>query len=114
MKLYHNPRCSKSRQTLSLLQDRAVEFEVIEYLKDPPSPAELKRICRKLGKSPLELIRVKEKRFAELGLSPDDERTDDEWLRLMSDNPILIERPIVVTDTGVALGRPPERVLDLL
>lgn len=114
MKIYHNPRCSKSRQTLALLKERGTEVEVIEYLEKPPSPEELAELCRGLDKSPLELVRVKEKRFAELGLSARDERPDEEWLRIMSENPVLIERPIVVADTGVALGRPPENVLELL
>ena len=114
MKIYHNPRCSKSRKTLALLEKRGAAPEVVEYLKDPPSPEELAELCRALGKRPLEILRVKEKRFAELGLSVKDERPDAEWFRILSENRILIERPIVVGKKGVAIGRPPENVLSVL
>lgn len=113
-RLYHNPRCSKSRQTLALLQEKGLDFEIVEYLKDPPSLAELKEIAQLLGKTPLEFMRVKEARFKELGLSPKDQRSDAEWLQLMAENPILIERPIWVYNGKAALGRPPEQVLELL
>jgi arsenate reductase len=112
--IYHNPRCSKSRQTLALLAEQGLEVEVVEYLKTPPTAAELERFCRRMGKQPLELIRRQEPRFKELGLSADDSRSSAEWLRLMADNPILIERPIVVHGARVELGRPPEKVLRIL
>jgi len=112
--IYHNPRCSKSRQTLDLLQERGCQVEIIAYLENPPTVAELEMFCRKLGLQPLELIRRKEKRFAELGLSAEDVRSNSEWLQIMADNPILMERPIVVHDGQVALGRPPEKVLKIL
>ncbi|RME00650.1 MAG: arsenate reductase (glutaredoxin) [Deltaproteobacteria bacterium] len=114
VKIYHNPRCSKSRQTLELLRERGFEIEVVPYLERPPSVAQLDAICRALGKEPLEIIRTKEKRFAELGLSKKDERSREAWLRLMVENPILIERPIVVHGEKAALGRPPENVLTIL
>ncbi len=112
--IYHNPRCSKSRQTLGLINEQGIEPDIIEYLKDAPSADELQRLCLMLGKKPLEIMRTREARFSELKLSTDDERADIEWCQIMSDNPILIERPIVVNDNKAALGRPPEQVLDIL
>ena len=112
--IYHNPRCSKSRQTLELLRERGCQVEVIEYLVTPPTVAELESFCRRLGMQPLELMRRKEKLFTELGLSAEDTRSNQEWLKIMADNPILIERPIVVHAAQVALGRPPEKVLKIL
>lgn len=112
--IYHNPRCSKSRQTLRILQDRRVEVEVIEYLGTPPSKAELEIICTKLGIEPTGLIRSKEKLFLELGLSLDDKRSREEWLEILVQNPKLIERPIVIYNGKAIIGRPPERVHEIL
>jgi len=112
--IYHNPRCSKSRQTLKLLQERGCQVEIIEYLESPPSADELAAFCRRLGLQPLELMRCQEQRFVEMGLSEDDARSNQDWLKIMAENPILIERPIVVHDQQVALGRPPEKVLKIL
>ena len=112
--LYHNPRCSKSRETLSLLQSHQIEPEIREYLKQAPAVAELQEILDKSGKTALEIMRPKEARFKELGLSTKDQRSQAEWLQLIHQNPILLERPILVTDSGAALGRPPENVLALL
>lgn len=111
--IYHNPRCSKSRQTLRLLLDRGVEPRIIEYLKTPPDEPTLARILEQLGLSAHELARTGESLFKELGLdaNPPDEA---EMLRVLVDNPKLIERPIVVTPRGAAIGRPPENVLGLL
>ena len=111
--LYHNPRCSKSRQTLAILTDNGIVPEVVEYLKTPPSEALLAEICTKLDKEPLEWIRTGEARFKELGLSKKDERTRKEWLTILAENPILIERPIVASGDQAVLGRPPENVLEL-
>jgi arsenate reductase len=113
-RLYHNPRCSKSRETLALLRERGVQVEVVEYLKSPPDAAALDRICRALGAEPTALVRTKEKRFDELGLSLADARGRDEWLALLAENPILLERPILVAGRKAAIGRPPENVLPLL
>jgi arsenate reductase (glutaredoxin) len=111
--IYHNPRCSKSRQTLALLEEQGVKPEVVEYLKTPPSVAELKRILKKLGLKAHDIVRKGEAAYAELGLK-DREVTDDELLALMVENPILIERPIVVSGDKAAIGRPPEAVLKIL
>ncbi len=111
--IYHNPRCSKSRQTLALLEARGIEPKVVDYLKDPPSAAELKAILKKLGMRPRDLIRRGEARYSELGLA-DRALSDDELIALMVANPILIERPIVVSGKKAAIGRPPENVLEIL
>jgi arsenate reductase len=111
--IYHNPRCSKSRQTLSLLEEKGIAPRVVEYLKTPPSTAELKSILKKLGRKPRDLLRTSELVYAELGLK--DRVVDDEALiALMVANPILIERPIVVSGNKAAVGRPPEKVLEIL
>ena len=111
--IYHNPRCSKSRQTLALLQERGIEPTIIEYLKTPPDAETLRRLLDALGMSPRELMRRKEKEYKELGLD-DPSLSDDDLIRAMIEHPRLIERPIVVTDKGVAIGRPPENVLKVL
>ena len=111
--IYHNPRCSKSRQTLQLLNDNNVEAEIIEYLKTPPNADTLKDILGKLGLKPRQLMRTKEDIYKELKLD-DDSLTDQQLISAMIENPKLIERPIVVKDGKVVIGRPPENVLDIL
>lgn len=112
--ILHNPRCTKSRETLQLLRERGVELPVIEYLQQPPTKAELRKVCALLGIKPLQLVRTKEALFAELGLSPDNGYTDAQWLDVLAQHPRLMERPIVVRKGRAALGRPPENVLSLL
>lgn len=111
--IYHNPRCSKSRQTLSLLQERSIEPEIIEYLNSPPDAKTIKQILSQLGLNARELMRKNEAVYKELDLGNTD-LTDDELIAAMVDNPILIERPIVVSQGKAAIGRPPESVLDIL
>ncbi len=111
--IYHNPRCSKSRQTLELLEKKGVKPNVVKYLETPPSIAELKSILEKLGLKARDIVRKGEARFEELGLKGHD-AADDELLGLMVKNPILIERPIVVHGDKAAIGRPPEAVLKIL
>ena len=111
--IYHNPRCSKSRQTLALLEEKGVSPRIVDYLKTPPSAAELKTILKKLGLRPRDLMRKGEPRYAELGLK-DRDLDDDALIALMVANPILIERPIVVSGGKAAIGRPPESVLEIL
>lgn len=111
--IYHNPRCSKSRQTLSLLRDRGVEPEVVEYLESPPSATQLKGFLKVLGMAPRDLMRKGEPEYKALGLD-DASLSDDDLIRAMVEHPKLIERPIVTRGAGVALGRPPENVLDIL
>ena len=111
--IYHNPRCSKSRQTLQLLEARGVKPKIVEYLKEPPSSAELKAILKKLGMKPRDLLRQGEARYAELGLK-ERALSDDALIEMMVENPILIERPIVVSGNKAAIGRPPETVREIL
>jgi arsenate reductase len=111
--IYHNPRCSKSRATLELLEARGIKPKVVEYLKTVPSAAELKAILKKLGMKPRDLLRKGEPLYAELGLK-DRALSDDQLIALMVNNPILIERPIVVSGGKAAIGRPREKVLEIL
>lgn len=110
--IYHNPRCSKSRQTLELLKQNDVEPEVVEYLKTPPNTAELKEVLKKLELSAAQLMRKKEDIYKELGLAGIN--NEDELITAMVNNPKLIERPIVIRGNKAAIGRPPEAVLDIL
>lgn len=109
--IYHNPRCSKSRETLKLIEDKGVAPVIVDYLKTPPSPAELTRILALLGKSPRDILRKKE--AAEAGLDP-TALSDDQLIHAMVAHPAVIERPIVVAGDKAALGRPPESVLAIL
>lgn len=113
MKLYHNPRCSKSREALKLLQERGHTPEIVHYLDQPPSAAELRRIVKLLGIEPRELLRTKETAYKVLGLDA-PRLSDAAIIEAMVANPVLIERPILVSGTRAVLGRPPERVLDLV
>lgn len=105
--IYHNPRCSKSRQTLSLLEGKSIQPEIKEYLKTPPSATELKEVINKLSIEPHELLRKKESIFKELNL---DISNGEAVIQAMVDNPVLIERPIVIRKDQAVLGRPPENV----
>jgi len=111
---YHNPRCRKSRETLELVEAKNIDFDLVEYLKNPPDKEQLIFILDGLGKKPIEVMRTQEKIFKELNLSKKDLRSDDEWIEIMISNPILIERPIFIYNKKVALGRPPENVLNIL
>ena len=111
--IYHNPKCSKSRQTLELLGEQKITPVVIEYLKDPPTEEKLKEILSQLKLAPRELMRKKEDEYAELNVD-NPSLSDDELIALMVQHPILIERPIVVANGKAALGRPPEQVLKIL
>jgi len=111
--IYHNPRCSKSRQTLALLKENGKEPTVVEYLKTPPDAASLAEILDQLGIEPFDLLRRKEAPFQKLDLaSKKDDR--DALIRAMVENPVLIERPIVVSGGRAKIGRPPEDVLEIL
>lgn len=112
IKIYHNNMCSKSRATLNLLQEGQEEIVVQEYLKEVPSKAELKEIIAMLKMKPLDLIRKNEALFKEN--YKDKNLSDDEWIDIMLANPVLIERPIVVKDGKAAIGRPIEKIIELL
>lgn len=111
--IYHNPRCSKSRATLALLKEKGVEPEIIEYLRTPPSKDEMTRILDGLAVAPRDLMRKKEEPYKALNLG-DDSMDRDALIDAMLENPILMERPVVVKDGKYALGRPPENVLEIL
>lgn len=110
--IYHNPRCSKSRQTLNLLLEKGVEPEVVEYLKETPTADELKLILSKLHLQPQDIIRKNElvykERFKGMNF------TDDEWIDILVENPRLIERPIIIKGNTGVIGRPPENIKKLL
>ena len=112
MKIYHNARCSKSRQGLQLLEDSKQEFEIVNYLENPPSKKELKEVLQMLGVTPIELVRKNEAIWKEN--YKDKNLTDNEIIEAMCKHPKLIERPIVVKDGKAVIGRPPEKIKDLL
>jgi arsenate reductase len=112
MKIYHNPRCTKSRQTLELLREKGAEPEIIEYLKTPPTQTELKQVLGALGLKAEDIIRKGETLYKEKYKGKN--YSNEEWIKIMAENPILIERPIVVNGKKAALGRPPEQVLTIL
>lgn len=111
--IWHNPRCSKSRQTLELLRERGIEPEVVEYLKTPPTAAELDRVLRLLGLEPRQLMRTQEAAYKAAALD-DRELTRAALIEAMVEHPVLIERPVVIANGKAALGRPPEKVLPIL
>jgi arsenate reductase len=110
--IWHNPRCSTSRKTLSLLEQHGLQPTIVDYLKTPPGADELKSVLKKLHMKPRELMRKKEQAYKDLGLD-DETLSDDKLIKAMAENPILIERPVVIFGPRAALGRPPENVLDL-
>lgn len=112
MKIYHNPKCRKSRETLSIINEHQYQVDIIEYLKNPPTKTEIKRIIKMLSISAFDLIRKEEKLFKEMYKGKN--LTEDEYIDILSTHPILIQRPIVIKDNWAVLGRPPINVLDLL
>ncbi|MCA9053403.1 MAG: arsenate reductase (glutaredoxin) [Planctomycetaceae bacterium] len=113
VRIYHNPRCGKSRQTLQLIEEAGIEPEIVLYLDTPPSTRELGQLLKKLGLEPQQLMRKGEPIYKELGLA-DRDLSRQEAIQLLHDHPKLIERPIVVKGDRAILGRPPENVLELL
>lgn len=111
--LYHNPRCSKSREALQLLRDKGIEPDVVLYLETPPDAATLKGLLKKLNLKPRELMRQKEAEYKELGLDNAD-LSNDQLVEAMVRCPRLIERPILVHGSKAIIGRPPEQVLEIL
>lgn len=109
--IYHNPRCSKSRQTLAILEEKGVDHDIVEYLKEPPSKAALKRILGMLGMKAHDIVRKKEAREAGLDIASMSETA---LIDAMVANPVIIERPIVVAGDKAAMGRPPENVLSII
>lgn len=112
--IYHNPRCSKSRETLALLQEQGIEPQIIQYLDTPPDAATLKTLLKDLGfSSARQLMRHKEDIYKELNLA-DESLTEDQLIDAMVNHPKLIERPIVVKGKKARIGRPPEQILEIL
>ncbi|HAU5562868.1 TPA: arsenate reductase (glutaredoxin) [Serratia fonticola] len=112
--IYHNPRCSKSRETLALLQDKGIELDVVLYLETPPDVQTLKKLLRQLGMSSArDLMRRKEDLYKELNLA-NVQLSEEQLLQAMVDNPKLIERPIVINGDQARIGRPPEAVLEII
>lgn len=111
---FHNPQCSKSRQTLDIVKQKGIDLDVKEYLKTPPTIDELSFVCQYLNIKPTEIIRTKEKVFTELNLSLSDVRSDEQWIEILRANPSLIERPIVIYNNKAALGRPLENILKII
>ena len=111
--IYHNSRCSKSRETLQILEDRQINTEIIDYLEDPPSPEELKRIIKMLGVTARDLLRTTEPVYKDAELD-DDSLTDDEIIEAICEYPALLQRPIVVAGNKAVIGRPPSRVLEII
>lgn len=109
---WHNPRCSKSRAGLALLEEQNAEIELRKYLEDAPSAEELREVLDRLDIPAIEMMRTGEKRFKELGLTKTT--PDAELIAAMAENPILIERPLAIRDDKAAIGRPPENLLSLL
>jgi arsenate reductase len=113
IKIYHNPRCSKSRQTLELLRENNAQPEIVEYLNTPPDAQELEQILDMLGLEPRQLMRTKEAEYKENGLD-DHNLSRNHLIDAMVRIPKLIERPIVISNGRAAIGRPPEKVLEIL
>lgn len=113
VRIYYNPKCTKCRLSMQLLNDNDINPDVVEYLTQPPSTAELREILDLLALSPRELMRQHEAPFKELNLS-DGGLSHDELIQAMVDNPVLIERPIVIKGNKATIGRPPEKILDIL
>lgn len=110
--IYHNNRCSKSRDSLAILNEQNIEIKVIEYLQNPPTAKKLKTILKKLKLKPYDLIRKSEMLFK--NEYEGKNFSDDEWIEVMVNNPVLIERPIIVNGNKAVIGRPPEKVLEIL
>lgn len=113
VRIYYNPKCSKCRLSMQLLNDNDISPDVVEYLNQPPTIAELREILDLLALTPRELMRQHEAPYKELNLG-DDSLSQDELIQAMVDNPVLIERPIVIKGNKATIGRPPEKILDIL
>lgn len=111
--IYHNPRCSKSRTSLAILEEKGFEIEEIHYLDTPPSKETLALLCQMMNVKPYEIIRKGETLFKQLGLNQNESKSDEEWLEFLISHPQLIERPIVKIGDKAIMGRPPENILQI-
>jgi len=112
--IYHNPRCSKSRETLQILEENSAGHEIVEYLDNPPGADELRRIIKLLGIKARDLLRSGEAAYADAGLDDDKLDDDEAVIKAMCDFPILMQRPIVISGNRAIIGRPPSKVLEIL
>jgi len=112
--IYHNQRCTKSRAAMALLEEKNISADVIYYLENPPTQKALKELLGRLGIPAKDLIRFGESLAKELGISKKDERSEAEWVKILANNPKLIERPIVDNGKKAVIGRPTEKILDVL
>ncbi len=110
--IWHNPRCSKSREALKLLQEKGIEPKIYKYLDEHPTKEQIKEVLKMLGVGPREIMRTKEKIYKELGLKDVDD--DEKLIEAMAEHPKLIERPIVIKEGKAVLGRPPQKVIELV
>ena len=113
IRIFHNPRCSKCRQSLQLLNEQGIQPDVVEYLKEPPSADEIREILQLLGLEPRQLMRQHEAPYKELNLA-DENLSRETLIQAMIDHPIMIERPIVIHGNKAVIGRPPEKILDIV
>ena len=112
--IYHNPRWGKSRNSVGILNEKGVKYKIIKYIETPPSPSELKIIAKKLNLSAKNFIRKSEQDYKKLNISEQKLNNDEEMFELMSANPKIIERPIIVNGSKACIGRPPENILKIL
>jgi arsenate reductase len=112
--IYYNGQCSKCRTALGILKDKGVDAQVVEYRTTPPTVAELERLSRQLGLKALGMMRTEDALMADLGLKATDQRSEREWFELIHENPMLLQRPIVVVGERAVIARPGEKVLELL
>lgn len=112
--LYHNPRCSKSREALALLRGKKADVEVIEYLDTPLAKAKIAELLKQLGGDPMQLLRTKDKKFEAAGLDPKKQLTPEQVADVLAKHGELMERPVLTKGSRAVIGRPPERVLELL
>ena len=112
--IYHNPRWGKSRSSVGILNDKGVKYNIIKYIENPPSPSELRIIAKKLNLKAKDFIRKSEQDFKNLNISEQKLNNDEEMFEIMSENPKIIERPIIINGNKACIGRPPENVLELI
>ena len=112
--IYHNPRWGKSRSSVGILNEKKVKYNIIKYIENPPSPSELKIIAKKLNLRAKDFVRKSEQDYKKLNISEQKLNNDGEMFKLMSENPKIIERPIIINENKACIGRPPENILKIL
>lgn len=112
--IYHNPRCSKSREAVKILQERNIHVDIVEYLKDPPTVDELSEVCALLNCHPTEIIRTKDPVFKQMKLSLSDDRSEAQWIQILVENPVLLQRPILVYNGKAVICRPADNLIHII